>query len=294
MRWLDVKHRVALRGQHENRPGFLFDRQRRTWQRLRCFANWFWGLSKVLCNYLHVQMVQTHPIKTMFFVYVYICMYASCIYIYIITDKLACAYIHTCRQTDRQTEYTYWFYPLYTYTLHACTGICICQLLICWICLSLAVAKVLERKKAWERTEWHWMMLNHVKWRRCNSQQSCTPPNSMEMSITLWHFHKTASNLHQIPIPESHFSSAPGGVWPIPNSPQEKVMPPTGLKDLVAQAIVYMGVPIWLNYGWSLMGYYTNIWLIIIISIEIVSHYIYICVCVVSIDIGDYNIYIYI
>ena len=123
------------------------------------------------------------------------------------------------------------------------------------------------------------MMLNHVKWRRCNSQQLCTPPNSMKMSITLWHFHKTASNLYQIPIPESHFSSAPGGDWPILNSPQEKVMPPTGLKDLVAQAIVYNGslhMAIWLNNGWSLMGYYTNIWLIITISIEIVSHYIYI------------------
>ena len=107
MRWLDVKHRVALRGQRENRPGFLFDRQRRTWQRLRWFANWFWGLSKVLCNYLHVRMVQIHPINTMFFVYVYICMYASCIYIYIITDKLACAYIRTCRQADRQTDRIY-------------------------------------------------------------------------------------------------------------------------------------------------------------------------------------------
>ena len=134
-------------------------------------------------------------------------------------------------------------------------------------------------------------MLNHVKWRRCNSQQSCTPPNSMKMSITLWHFHKTASNLYQIPIPESHFSSAPGGVWPILNSPQEKVMPPTGLKDLVAQAIVYNGSPhmaIWLNNGWSLMGYYTNIWLIITISIEIVSHYIFIYIYINSIYIYIY------
>ena len=49
-------------------------------------------------------------------------MYVCILSIYIITDKLACAYIHTCRQADRQTEYTYWFHPLYTYTLHACTG----------------------------------------------------------------------------------------------------------------------------------------------------------------------------
>ena len=59
------------------------------------------------------------------------------------------------RQTDRQNIHIGSILYIPTHYMHAQAFVYAnyIQLLICWICLSLAVAKVLERKKAWERTE---------------------------------------------------------------------------------------------------------------------------------------------
>ena len=164
-------------------------------------------------------------------------------------------YVHAGRQTDRQTEYTYWFYPLYTYTLHTCTGICICQLYP--IIDMLDLLKLCRCEGSWEEegVGAHWVTLNDADVIVNNHALLQIPwkcPSHYDISI------KQRQTSIKFPF-RNHTSAAPqAGFDRYWTRHRRRWCHQLGSKISSPRPLFIMGVSIW-RYGWIMVDHWWDI-----------------------------------